>query len=123
MVTPSNGSRGVASLRDQPSCHPNPPLDKMVSTGGPHGRGAHDRWLVKRLNPVPFADLRLGMLMVSFIVFCIFAFPRSSWEWDRSGLTTSLVLFLVPEVFVAGLCSCLFSVFSPPPPVLNNTSK
>ena len=46
MVLHSNVSPGVHPHRDQPSCH-KPRLDKMVSAGTPHWRGAQARWLYR----------------------------------------------------------------------------
>jgi len=46
MVLHSNVSPGVHPHRDQPSCH-KPRLDKMVSAGAPHWRGAQAQWLYK----------------------------------------------------------------------------
>merc|ERR1719198_2127023 len=46
MVLHSNVSPGVHPDRDQPSCH-KPRLDKMVSAGAPHWRGAQAQWLYK----------------------------------------------------------------------------
>jgi len=46
MVLRSNVSPGVHPHRDQPSC-PKPRLDKMVSAGAPHWRGAQAQWLYK----------------------------------------------------------------------------
>ena len=66
MTTPSDGSSGVLSLGDQPSCHPTTPFNKNVFTGGPHWRGAHDQWLVKRLSSVPVAVV--VMLIVVYII-------------------------------------------------------
>jgi len=45
-VLHSNVSPGVHPHRDQPSCH-KPRLDKMVSAGAPHWRGAQAQWLFK----------------------------------------------------------------------------
>jgi len=46
-VLHSNVSPGVHPHRDQPSCQ-KPRLDKMVSAGAPHWRGAQAQWLDKR---------------------------------------------------------------------------
>ena len=66
------------------------------------------------------------MLMVSLVVFGVFVSSPSNAllgsGTDRlfGFLECFLFRFPVPEAFVAGLCSCLFSLFSPPP-ALHNT--
>ena len=66
------------------------------------------------------------MLMVSLMVFGVFVSSPSNAllgsGTDRlfGFLECFLFRFPVPEAFVAGLCSCLFSLFSPPP-ALHNT--
>ena len=67
--------------------------------------------------------MRLVMLMVPYVVY-IFNIYIAFWfevpptpflGVGPNGFWLPLAPFLVPEVFVGGLCSCLFSVFSPPP--------
>ena len=65
------------------------------------------------------------MLMVSLVVFGVFVSSPSNAllgsGTDRLfGFLECFFRFPVPEAFVAGLCSCLFSLFSPPP-ILHNT--
>ena len=105
----------------------------MVSTGGPQWRGTHDQWLVKRLNPVPvaigdfdglFYFCGSALLGLNFEVLPSSHCPTPAFLGvGPIGFWLPLALFPVPEVFVAGLCSCLSSVFSlslDSSPVLNN---
>ena len=84
LITPSDVSPGVHSHRDLPSCHL-PRLDKMVSTGAPQWRGAHDQWLVKRLNPVPVAIGDFDGRFCGSALLGLESLPHPlSWVWDRS---------------------------------------
>ena len=65
------------------------------------------------------------MLMVSLVVFGVFVSSPSNAllgsGTDRLfGFLECYFRFPVPEAFVAGLCACLFSLFSNPP-ALHNT--
>jgi len=91
----------------------------MVSTGGPQWRGTRDQWLVKRLNPVPvaigdFDGLFCGSALLG-LHFEVPPTPAFLLGVGPIGFWLPLALFPVPEGFVAGLCSCLSSVFSPLP--------
>ena len=122
LITPSDVSPGVHLHRDLPSCHqPNgyrPRLDKMVSTGDPQLRGTHDQWLVKRLNPVlvVIGDFD-GLFCGSALLGLNFEVPPTPAFLGVGpiGFWLPLALFPVLGFFVAGLCSCLSSVFSPLP--------
>ena len=87
LITPSDVSPGVHSHRDLPSCHL-PRLDKMVSTGAPQWRGAHDQWLVKRLNPQSPLRIAIGDfdgLFCGSALLGLESLPHPlSWVWDRS---------------------------------------
>ena len=115
MVLHSNVSPGVHPHRDQPSCH-KPRLDKMVSAGGPQWRGTHDQWLVKRLNPVPVAIGDFDGLFCGSALLGLKSLPRPPFLGvGPVGFWLPLAFFPVSKVFVAGLCSCLSSMFSPLP--------
>ena len=88
----------------------------MVSAGGPQLSGTHDQWLVKRLNPVPvvIGDDFDGLLWFSTPWFEVPPTPAFLGV-GPIGFWLPLALFPVPGFFVAGLCSCLSSMFSPLP--------
>jgi len=118
----SDVSPGVHPHSDLPSCHqPNgyrPRLDKMVSADDSHLRGTHDQWLVKRLNPVlvVIGDFD-GLFCGSALLGLNFEVPPTPAFLGVGpiGFWLPLALFPVLGFFVAGLCSCLSSVFSPLP--------
>ena len=127
LIPPSSVSPGVHPHRDLPSCH-QPRLDKMVSAGAPQWRGTHGQWLIKRLNPVPvvigdFDGLSCGSALLAPSPWFEVPPTPAFLGVGPIGFWLPLARFLVPEVFVAGLCSCLSSAFPlslDSFPVLNN---
>ena len=87
----------------------------MVSTGDSHLRGTHDQWLVKRLNPVPVVIGDFDGLFCGSALLGLKSLHTRFPGVGPIGFWLPLALFPVPGFFVAGLCSCLSSVFSPLP--------
>jgi len=89
----------------------------MVSAGGPQLSGTHDLWLVKRLNPIPIViGDDFGGLFCGSAIDCFEVPPTPTFLGvGPIGFRLPLALFPVPGFFVAGLCSCLSSMFSPLP--------
>ena len=87
----------------------------MVSAGGPQWRGTHDQWLVKRLNPVPVVIGDFDGLFCGSALLGLKSLHTRFPGVGPIGFWLPLALFPVPGFFVAGLCSCLSSVFSPLP--------